>query len=339
MVDSTPSPAAVLMNLITGKFMTQAISTAAELRLADELRDGPLTAGELARRAGADAGAVYRLLRALAMAGVFTEGEGRSFSLTPVGDMLRTDVSGSLAGMARFFAQPWHHGAWSEMTHSVRTGESAFTQAHGAPLFQWLGAHPAESEVLSQAMVSLSSVLAQAVVAALDFRRFNRIADIGGGHGALLGAILKAAPEARGVLFDLPGVVAGAGPVLAEAGVADRCEVVGGDAFSGVPRGCDAYVIKHVIHDFSDDDAARLLGHCAAGMSPGGRVLVIETIVPGIGVPSFAKVLDLEMLVMTPGGRERTEDELRELLARGGLALERVVATRSHVSILEAGRA
>lgn len=339
MTDPALSPTAALMSLITGKFMTQAISTAAELRLADHLQGGPLTAGELARRTGADASAVYRLLRALAMAGVFTEHEGRTFSLTPVGEMLRTGVSGSLTGMAHFFAEPWHHRAWSGMTHCVRTGESGFTQVHGAPLFQWLGTHPAESEVLSKAMVTLSSALAQAVVAAFDFRCFSRIADVGGGHGALLGAILKAAPEARGVLFDLPGVVAGAGPTLAEAGVTDRCEAVGGDAFSGVPQGCDAYVIKHVLHDFGDDDAARILGHCAAGMSPGGRVLVIETIVPGIGVPSFAKLLDLEMLVMTPGGLERTEVELRELLARGGLVLDRVVATQSHVSILEARKA
>lgn len=332
-------PAAVLMGLITGKFMTQAVSTAVELRLADQLKDGPLSAQELARRVDARAPMLYRLLRALAMAGLFTEHEGYRFSLTPVGAMLRTDVPGSLAGMARFMAQPWHSEAWFELTHSVRTGESGFHKAHGAPLFQWLEDHPNASSVLNGAMTALSSVLAEAVVSAFDFRRFSRIADIGGGHGTLLASILKAAPSARGILFDLPGVAEGARSVLAGAGVAERCEVMGGDALSGVPAGCDAYVIKHVIHDFDDDSAARILGHCARGLAAGGRVLLVETVVPGAGVPSFAKILDLEMMVITSGGVERTEAEFRELLARAGLALERVVETASHVSILEARKA
>jgi hypothetical protein len=293
----------------------------------------------LAQRVGADASAVYRLLRALAMAGVFAEHEGRRFSLTPVGALLRAGAAGSLAGMARFMAEPWHSAAWFELTHCVRTGESGFAEVHGAPFYQWLEAHPLASSSLSQAMASLSSVLAQAVVAAFDFRGFQTIADIGGGLGILLASILRAAPSARGVLFDLPHVVRGAGPVLAEAGVADRCQVSGGDALSGVPQGCDAYVIKHVIHDFDDSEAARILGHCASGLNAGGRVLLIETIVPETGVPSFAKLLDLEMLVITPGGIERTEAEFRELLARSGLVLDRIVATRSHVSILEARKA
>jgi len=329
-------PQAQLMNLITGRFMTQSVGVVAELRLADHLKDGPLGADELARRAGAHGQSVYRLLRALSMVGLFTEHEGHRFSLTPAGELLRTDVPGSLAGMARFMSQGWHAQAWAEMPASVRTGEPGFVAAFGVPMFKWFADHPPEAQIFHDAMTAFSGALAQAVLAVYDFSRFATIADIGGGHGTLLAAILAKAPAAKGAVFDLPQVVAGASRTLEKSGVAARCQTIGGDFFASVPAGYDAYVLKHIIHDWSDVAAIKILRSCAAGLNPGGRVLLVEMVVPPPGVPSFAKMLDLEMLVMTEGGRERSEAEFRALFAEAGLELERIVPTQAPVSVIEA---
>jgi SAM-dependent methyltransferase len=329
-------PQALLMSLITGRFMTQSLGVVAELRIADQLEDGPLDADELARRTGAHGPSVYRLLRALSMVGLFTEHEGQRFSLTPAGELLRTDAPGSLAGMARFMSQGWHAQAWAAMPESVRTGEPGFIKAFGTPMFKWFVDHPTEAQIFHEAMTGFSGALAQAVLAAYDFSRFATIADIGGGHGTLLAAILAKTPGAKGTVFDLPQVVQGAQPILEKAGVAARCQTIGGDFFASVPAGFDAYVLKHIIHDWSDAAAAKILRQCAAGLNPGGRVLLVEMVVPPPGVPSFAKMLDLEMLVMTEGGRERTEPELRALFAESGLELERIVSTPAPVSVIEA---
>jgi len=331
-------PPAQLMHLVTGRYVTQAIGAVAELGIADQLKGGPRTAEEIAKAVRADGKAIYRLLRGLAMLGVFAEHEGQRFSLTPVGDLLRTDVPGSLAAMAMFQASVWHGRAWFELKHSLLTGEPAFDKAHGKPAFDWFADHEAEAQTFHRAMVNFSSVLGQAVVAAYDFSHFKVIADIGGGHGALLAFILGKSPGSTGVLFDRPEVVKGASAVLTQHGVAARATAVGGNFFESVPK-ADAYVIKHIIHDWSDQASATILRNCAAAMNPGGRVLVVEMVVPPIDTPSFAKLLDLEMLVMTPGGRERTESEFGTLFAEAGLKLERIVPTQSPVAVLEASKA
>jgi len=332
-------PSAMLMQLIIGGCVAQCMSVAAHLGLADRMTKGPQASEELARACGAHALSVYRLCRALANAGVFEEHDGKRFSLTPMGECLRTDISGSMAGVAKMFGDRWHAAAWAELLHSVRTGEPAFPKVYGEGLFEWFGTHREEAEIFNEAMTSFSSTTAEAVVAAYDFSSFTRLADIGGGHGFLLASILKANPKVQGVLVDLPQVVEGAKDLLAKNGVEQRCEIVGGDFFKTVPEGCDAYMMKHIIHDWGDETCTTLLRHCVQGLAPGGRVLVLEQVVPPRGVPSMAKIVDIEMLVMTHGGYERTEAEFAELFSRAGLRLSGVVPTASPVALLEAVRA
>jgi precorrin-6B methylase 2 len=226
--------------------------------------------------------------------------------------------------------------SWTELLHAVRTGESAFKHVYGEPVFQWALKHPKETAIFQEAMTSISTVAAQAVVNTYDFSKAKTIVDVGGGHGFLLSSVLRANPNARGILFDMPEVVDGAKHTIAGNGLDGRCEIVGGDFFRAVPSGADVYMLKHIIHDWSDEDSTKILSHCAAGLAPNGRVLIIEAVLPPAGVPAFGKIIDLEMLVMTDGGRERTEGEYGALLSRAGLKLSRVIPTQSPVAIVEA---
>lgn len=337
--NALPPPAA-LLQLLAGTWVAQAVSTCAELRLVDHLDpEAPRAAADVAAAAGAHGPTVYRLLRALAMAGVVVEHQGERFTTTPVGECLRDGTPSSMRELARMLGRPWHLATWGELTHSVRTGEAAFPRAIGRPLFDWFAAHPDESALFNQAMTGFSTMEVGAVLAAHDFTRYRRIADLGGGHGLMLAAALKAAPQARGVLLELPHVAAEARSTLAEAIAAGRCEIAAGDFFASAPAGCDAYLVKRVLHDWDDEACARLLGRVREGMAAGGRVLVVETVVPPRGIPAFSKLLDLDILVLTHGGRERTEAEFAALFARAGLRLDRITPTRAPSSVIEAVRA
>jgi hypothetical protein len=331
-----PTPAAALMQLLSGSLIAQAISTAAQLRIADQLSDGPKSAAEIARTVSAHAPSLYRLMRTLAMVGVFVEHEGERFSLTPVGECLRNDAPGSQRAMAVMLGTPWRMTSLGQLPHSVRTGEGGFRKAFGTNVFDWFAKHPEESAIFDAAMTSGSAPTAEGVSRAYDFSGFERIADIGGGHGSLLAAILRAHPGVRGVLLDVPHVASGAKKLLEDAGVLGRCEIVGGSFFEAVPAGCDAYVMKHIIHDWDDDRCVTILDRCRLAMKPQGKVLVVDAVVPARGVPSFAKLLDLQMLAMTDGGKERTESEFAALFAKAGLKLTRVAPTPFRVSVIEA---
>jgi hypothetical protein len=328
-------PAAVLMQLLSGSLVAQAISAAAHLRIADHLSGDPRTAVDVARAASVHAPSLYRLMRALAMVGVLVEHEGERFTLTPVGECLRSDTTGSQRAMAMMLGRPWRLATLGELSHSVQTGGGAFHKVFGVGAFEWFAEHTEEGAIFNDAMTSGSAPTADGVARAYDFSAFERVADVGGGHGALLAAILRAHPATRGVLFDLPHSVEGARKLLDAAGVAARTEIVSGSFFDGVPAGCDAYVMKHIIHDWSDEKCAIVLRRCREAMRPGGRVLVVESIVPPRGVPSFAKLLDLQMLLTTDSGKERTERELAELFTSAGLELQRIVPTPFRVSIAE----
>jgi hypothetical protein len=332
-------PPAVMMNLIVGKFVTHLVAAAAHMGIADRLKDETKSADDVAQGAGTDADATYRVMRALAMVGVLAEHEGKRFSLTPVGACLRTDVPGSLAGMAKFMGEGFHSAAWAEIMHSVRTGRSGFVEAHGASLFEWAIQHREQAEVFNRAMTSFSQSTAPLVAAAFDFSKAKRIADVGGGHGFLLTTILCANANAHGVLYELPQVADGAKRAIAESGLAARCEVTPGDFFEGAPAGCDVVLLKHILHDWPDDACVKILSNIARAMTPDGRVLVVEQVMTPPGVPHMAKMIDIEMLVMTEGGRERTEPEFAALFARAGLKLVRVVPTPSPVAVIEAARA
>jgi hypothetical protein len=324
----------VLMKMMTGFAFSQSLYVAAKLGVADLLAGGPKGVEELAGEAGADASALYRVLRLLASAGVFEEAAGRRFSLTPLAEKLKTGP-GSLRSMTLHVAEGPSWAAWGALLHTVRTGETAFAHVNGAEVFPFYAAHPESAEPFNEAMSEMSAVVGQAVVEAYDFSPYKVIADIGGGHGQLLTSILRATPGAAGVLFDQPEVVEGAHPRLREAGLAGRCRVAGGDFFESVPAGADAYVLKYIIHDWDEERALRILRNVHAAAPAGARLLLVESVVPEGGEPSLSKLTDVHMMVMT-GGRERTEAEYAELFERAGFRLARVVPTASPVSVVEA---
>jgi hypothetical protein len=273
------------MHLAGGKFVTQALAAAAELDVAEQLVDRPRTSDEIAGAMGVHAPSLYRLMRALAAVGVLTEDDGDRFALTAAGQLLRSDAPGSFRAMAILLGRRWHHTAWASLAHSVRTSESAFIKVYGVPHFEWLQANPEEGAIFNEAMTSLTSVAADVVTQAYDFSGIAKVADVGGGHGLFLSKILKANPGTNGILFDLPQVAEGARKLFADAGLSARCEVLCGDFFASVPAGCDAYVLKHVLHDWDDPRCETILTRCRDAMAPGGRVLVVEMVVPPPGSP------------------------------------------------------
>lgn len=329
-----PPPARVY-ELATGAWVSQALGVAAELGVADVLAGGPRPVGEIAAEVGADASTLYRLLRALADRQVFTELDGQRFALTEVSEVLRSGVPGSMRAWAVMLARPFHQAAWSGLADSVRTGEPAFDRVHGRPAFDYLAANPEDGRVLNEAMTSASAGAIAPTVAAYDFGAYGKVVDVGGGQGALIAAILAAYPGVHGVLFDLPNVIADAGGPLEDAGVARRCDLVGGDFLTEVPSGGDAYVLSNILHDWDDDRAERILATCRAAMNPGGRLLLVEAVLPDGPAPNEAKWIDLEMLIMG-SGRQRTEGEYRRLFGRTGFALTRVAPTPAPFDLVEA---
>lgn len=326
-------PQIALLQMATGFWVTQSIYVAARLGIADLLSDGPKTIDELARTTNTNGPALYRVLRALAGLGIFAEDEQKRFVLTPLAEPLQTGPN-SFRAMAIHLAENASWKAWGSLLESVRTGENAFKLANGLEVFPYYAEHKESFEPFNEAMTNLSEAVIKAIVPAYDFSSIRKLVDVGGGHGALLAAILKANPETRGVLYDLPTVVEGAKERLAAEGVSDRAEVVGGDFFDSVPAGGDAYLMKLIIHDWDEERARLILKNCHSAMVNGGRLLLVETVVPEGNDPSFAKMMDLQMLVMT-GGRERTEAEYRDLFAAGGFKLTRVIPTESPMSIIE----
>lgn len=323
-----------VMRLVNGDCAAQAVAAATELGVPDALADGPRSAEALAEAVGADADALYRLLRVLSGLGVLEERDGRVFALTERGDLLRAGVPGTLRGMALMMGAPWRRRAYSELAECVRTGHSAFERLYGG--YAYYRDDPEAGRVFDEAMADSSTVFMEPLVRGYDFTPFRTIVDVGGGQGRLLAAALAAHPEGRGVLFDLPRVVAGAGEALERAGVAGRCELVGGDFLSAVPDGGDVYLLANILHNWDDEHAARILANCAAAMRPDGRVLLVEGIMPErCDRPVSVTFIDLEMLVMHEGGRQRTAGELDGLLRGAGLRLAGVRPGEPY-SLLEA---
>lgn len=326
---------AELVRLLGGFHVSQAIHAAAELGLADLLADGDRTADDLAEACGADPPTLYRLLRALASLGVLEEADGRRFSLTPLGEALRTDVEGSLHGWAVLIGRDHVWRSWGHLTNTVRTGENAFRLLHGKSVWEWRAERPEESAIFDRAMMSLTSGSNAAILDAYDFGRFGTVVDVGGGTGVLLGSLLSANPQLHGILFDQPHVVAGAEPVLRDAGVLDRCTVLAGSFFSAVPGGGDAYILKSIVHDWEDEDAIAILRACRSAMASHAVLLLVERDLGGPNENAAAKLSDLNMLVM-PGGRERSEAEYAALFEQAGLRHSRTTPAATGHAIFEA---
>jgi hypothetical protein len=315
-------PATALGRLLSGFRVSQSISVAASLRVADALAAGPRNADDLAGELGANASALYRLLRVLAAAGVLHEDDGRRFSLAEMGQLLRSGVDGSVREQAMLFGRPEMLAAWGHLEHSIRTGENAFAALFGESVWEWRERDSAARSQFNRGMASISAPIGPALADAYDFGSVAAVADIGGGSGSLLAAVLARHPRLRGIVFDQPSVVSEAAPVLANAGVADRCELVGGSFFESVPA-ADLYLMKSILHDWTDADSIRILRVIRAAAPPGVPLLLVERVVGPPNDDLAGKLMDLHMLVM-PGGGERTADEWRQLLAEGGFELRSI---------------
>jgi hypothetical protein len=339
---TAPSPQAPpahvgMLQLLSGAFITGAIACLAQLGIPDLLDSGPRSAEDLAAQIEADPRALYRLMRATASVGVLSEGPDHKFSQTPLSAVLRTNANPSLRGFAAIHARDWHGLGWSNLEYCVRTGKQALDKIYGSPIFEFFRDRPEEAKLFNQAMTDLSSIDAPAVAEAYSFDKIHSIVDVGGGHGSLLAAILSRNPHMRGTLFDEPHVTEGAKngslkPLL------DRCTLASGDMFSSVPAGADAYIMKHIIHDWPDEACVKILQACRKGVNAGGVLLVVDNVIQSGNDFAPGKFLDLQMLIF-PGGRERTEKELRELLAASGWRLTRVIPTAAAESIVEAAPA
>lgn len=333
----SPKPVA-MTELIVSAYVSQAITVAADLRIADALAEGPLRRNELAERVGADPDALARLLRALISRGIFRRRSDGSYDLTPLARTLRWEAPDSVAAFARFAGSPQDREHWSHCVDAVRTGESVVPKLRGTEGFDWIASDPELSEVFNQAMTNVSEMAVGAVTTGYDFAGYRTIVDVAGGHGRLLAGILSATPTASGILFDLPHVVAGAHPVLRKHGVAERVRIIEGSFFDAIPQGGDLYVLKNIIHDWPDDKAQQILKTLRAATRTGATVLLVECVIPPHDREFLAKWMDLAMLVDN-AGRERTGDEYQNLLQESGFHMTRIVSTASPFSIVEASAA
>src|SRR3954454_9513676 len=329
-----PTPEAVqhVFQLMSGHIVASAINSAAQLGIADKLAAGPRSSADLARESGVNEDALYRVLRALASVGVFTEISPRTFDLTPAAAALQ---DGPVRAMALWLTSSFNMRVHANAMHSVKTGETAVPTIAGAAVFDVFAKDPALSKIFNDAMTGFSNTVIPAVVEAYDFSGIHTLVDIAGGHGVVLTGIMQKHPSMKGILFDLDHVVEGAKAPIAAKGMADRVTTTSGDFFKAVPPGGDAYVMKHIIHDWDDEKATTILKNIGAVLPKDGRVILIEGVIPPGNEPGFGKILDLEMLVM-PGGRERTEEEFRALFAGAGFELTRIVPTQSPLSVIEA---
>ncbi|HLY59180.1 MAG TPA: methyltransferase [Terriglobia bacterium] len=330
--ETIPPPMA-LLQMATGYWESQAIYVAAKLGIADLLGDGPKTSFDLAQGTRTHPGSLRRLMRTLVSLGVFIEEEDNRFALTPIGNSLLSDVPGSLRSMVLTLGEE-HYQAWGNLLQSVKTGEPAFNHVYKMGLFQYFAQNPAAGEVFNGAMDNITELLSLAIVLAYDFSKITLIADIGGGRGALISAILKMNPKLNGILYDTAPVIEEAKRVVNGDGLAENCKALAGDFFKSVPNGADAYILKNVLHDWDDEHCVKILKNCCNAMTRNGRVLLVETVLRPNGAASFDRLQDLNMLVIS-GGRERSEAEYRSLFEVAGLRLTKIVPTISPVSVIE----
>lgn len=332
---SPPPPPQALLQIMMGAWVSQAIGTLARLRLADRLAGGPRSAAAVAEESKLDPDAVHRLLRAAAMVGVTIETAPRTYALTPVGELLRSDVPGSMRALLDAETAPGHWLPWGRLDECIQRGGSVAAETLGMDVWSYYAKNASEGLAFSEGMTGLSMMALGAIGAVWQPPEARRVVDVGGAHGAFLASVLKQRQGARGVLFDLPHVVDGATPALRAAGVSERVELVSGDFLKEVPSGGDLYLLKHIVHDWDDATVRVILGHVRRGIAADGTLVVVEMLLPEDGSPSPAVLLDLNMLVMLPG-RERTATEMRALLASAGFEVTRVVPTPSPFSLIEA---
>lgn len=330
-----PGHIALLEMQVTG-FLSQAIHAAADLGIADALAAGPLSPHELAKAVGADEDALRRLMRLLLSFDIFAQRRDGSYRLNDIAEALRSDADISLRDLTLFFGSAYHRNHWSHLADAVRTGRSVGPVLDGMEFFEYAAVHRDIGVLFDRAMASTSSLSREPLLSAYDFGQYRSIVDVAGGRGSLLMDILHRHPHMHGTLFELPEVVAGLSEEIAGNGLSERLSIETGSFFETAPKGGDAYILKHIVHDWSDEKAGDILRTVRAAMPGESRLLIIDIVMPEHSRPHGGKFIDLEMLVHTQGGRERTRKQFRNLLSRSGFRLERVVPTAAPDSLVEA---
>jgi hypothetical protein len=337
MADSTNAapidPVQQVLQVAGGYILSGALNVITEAGVPDQLEKGPRTAADLAKLTKTNEDALYRLMRALAGVGVFEETAPRTFALTPISDILRKGHPRSVRDIITFISDPFHFRVYANLNESLRTGKPAGEKTVGMPVFEYFGKNPEYSEVFNRAMTNMSAAVIPAALEAYDFGGIQTLVDVAGGHGEVLISILRKYPQLKGVLMDLGHVIAGAQKRLPSTGVQDRLQTVAGDFFKTVPRG-DAYIMKHIIHDWDDARAAQILTNIRTAMGDTrGKVILLEGVISEGN--AIGKLMDIEMLAL-PGGRERTKEEFQSLFNSAGFELKSITPTKSPVCVIEA---
>ena len=327
-------PQLAVLQMATGYWVSQSIYVAAKLGIADLLKDSPKSCDELATATGTNAPSLYRVLRALASLGVFAETQPNHFTLTPLAACLQSDTPNSLRACVIIQGEEYYQ-AWGEFMHSVQTGGSSFEHIYGMNIFDYYAQNPESAKIFDESMTNLSVIQSATIAASYDFSSIQTLVDVAGGEGHLIASILKSNPTLKGVLLDQPHVIERAKRFLEAEGVLERCQLAAGNFFESVTEGGDAYILKYIIHDWDDERAIAILKQCHKVMPANGKILVAEQVIPPGNEPFMGKLLDLNMLVITPGGRERTEAEYRALFEKAGFKLTRIVPTQDEMSIIE----
>ncbi|OKH25830.1 methyltransferase [Chroogloeocystis siderophila] len=331
-------PQVAMMQMLGGLRVARLIYAAAELGIADLLADGSKSIDELAQATDTHAPSLYRLMRSLASVGIFSEYE-RYFSLTPLAEFLQSDTPDSVRAAVKFFGQDWHWNVWENLYYSVKTGKPAFEHLYGQGLFEYYQ-DPEVARVSSESKASISQRAAQSLLANYDFSSMTKVVDIGiYASASTIVALLQANPTLQGVLFDFPSAIAAATPAIESAQIGDRARLVAGNCLDSVPSDGDAYILMFVVHNWDDERAVKLLKNCREAMTADGKLLIVEMIMPPGNAPFVGKLIDLESLLTTPGGYERTEAQYRSLLEAAGFKVTRLIPTQTANSIIEAVRA
>jgi hypothetical protein len=322
------------MQMATSNWLSQSIYAAAKLGIADLLIDRAKNYEEIATATQCHPRSIYRLLRALASVGIFAETDIGYFTLTPLANYLQSDSPDSLRAMSVMNGEEQYR-SWGDILYSLQTGNSTFENSYGMNVFKYFAQNPEQAKIFNQAMTSYSVVQNKGLILDYDFSGIKTLVDVGGGNGKLLSEVLRNHPEMKGILYDLPEVVASSQPLIAAAGLADRCQIIGGNFFEEVPAGGDAYILKFILHDWGSQKSIEILKRCREVIPANGKLLIAEYVIPPGNEPSFGKFLDMHMLIMCQGGCERTEEEYRFLLSQAGFELTKVVPTKSMMSVIE----
>jgi hypothetical protein len=326
----------VLYERFTALWVLPAIRVAAELDIAGILEKGPLTLEQLAGRTGANTEALFRLMRALSGEKIFKRTKDGLYSNTRLSKVL-ADGKGSLRQMMMQHLGTLNWSALNDLSYSIKSGKSAFSKVYGKKIYDYLSEHPEESKLFDRSMTNLSEISIEPILSAYDFSNYPVIADIGGGEGLLLSSILYKNKNSKGILFDLPEALSNVVTIIGEYGVADRVQVTEGSFFNAAPTGAGVYILKNIIHNWSDEDSVKILSNVRNAMPPNGKILILEMIIDEVNSSSFGKLIDLQMMVFMEDGKERTRKEFEVLLSKAGLRINRIVPTIAPISIIEAG--